>query len=339
MRAILLTVHLVPLYLNPLSMANASPHCWVSEETKEVREARHWPPSLTWKPPLWPLVSGTLIFSDKCQDARAVEHSLPEAVVLRRRSGKDLVLAPSTFPVLALISCWASFSSLPEDSTSTWQPLHKFFFILKWPAPRSPPGARGKRIPVAVFPPVGSETTITAPLSQAEPEQSTQRAQHGLHPADTQCPLVVSTTHTLASGELQGKPKLCFLKPDVSLCPSTLPQGTPWQFSAQNPALQLRGGPGPIPGWGTKIPQAMRCSRNNTTSSEATPEPRRAVPSCQVMLEVMVVITTIMTAADMACCVLTARPCSRSFTNRSHLTLTARRKERSFPRFADVNIK
>ena len=157
------------------------------------------------------LVSGTLIFSDKCQDARAVEHSLPEAVVLRRCSGgKDLVLAPSTFPVLALSSCWASFSSLPEDSTSTWQPLHKFFFILKrpgsasLPAPRSPPGAHGKRIPMAVFPPVRSETMITAPLSQAEPEQSTQRAQHGLHPADTQCPLVVSTTHTLASGELRG---------------------------------------------------------------------------------------------------------------------------------------
>lgn len=79
--------------------------------------------------------------------------SLPQAVVAEMvQRCKDLVLAPSIFPVLALISCWASFSSLPEDSTSTWQPLHKFFFILKWPgsaslpAPRRPPGAGGQRV-------------------------------------------------------------------------------------------------------------------------------------------------------------------------------------------------
>lgn len=157
---------------------------------------------------------------------------------------------------------------------------------------------------------------IIAPLSQAEPEQSTQRAQHGLHPGDAPHPLAVSTTRSPASGELQGKSKLRFLKPDVSLCPSKLPQGIPWQFSTQNPALPLQGGPGPIPGWGTKIPQAVRCSQNNNSSSKVTPEPQRAAPTSQAMLEVMMVGTEmVVTAADTACCIFTARPCSKSFTN------------------------
>ena len=172
--------------------------------------------------------------------------------------------------------------------------------------------------PVAVFPPVRSESMIIAPLSQAEPERSIQRAQHGPHPADAQRPLAVSTTRSPASGELQGKSKLRFLKPDVSLCPSKLPQGIPWQFSTQNPALPLQGGPGPIPGWGTKIPQAVRCSQNNNSSTKVTPEPQRAAPTCQAVLEVMMVgPKMIVTAADTACCISTARPCSKSFTNSS----------------------
>ena len=57
------------------------------------------------------------------------------------------------------------------------------------------------------------------------------------------------------------------------------------------------------------------------------------------MLEVMmVVIKMVMTAADTACCIFTARLDSKCFTNRSHLTLTCRRKDRSFPRFADGSI-
>lgn len=55
-------------------------------------------------------------------------------------------------------------------------------------------------------------------------------------------------------------------------------------------------------------------------------------------VKTMVVIKMVMTAADTACCIFTARPHSKCFTNRSHLTLTCRRKERSFPRFADGNI-
>lgn len=150
---------------------------------------------------------------------------------------------------------------------------------------------------------------------------------------------MVCTQQTLAPVRgLQGKSKRWFLKPDVSLCPSKLPQGIPWQFSGQNPALPLQGGPGPVLGWGTNMSQAMWCSQNDN-SSEVAPEPQRAVPTCQAMLEVtMVVIKMVMMAADTACCIFTARPDSKCFTNRSHLTLTCGRKERSFPRFADGNI-
>ena len=148
----MLTVHLVPLYLNRRSwqMCPLIAGSW----RKPKKPERQGTASLSRLEASSPaLVSGTLLFSDKCQDARAGEPCLPQAVVLRRHSGgKDLVLTPSTFPVLALISRRASFSSLPEDSTSTWQPLHKFFFILKQPgsasllAPRSPPGACGKHV-------------------------------------------------------------------------------------------------------------------------------------------------------------------------------------------------
>lgn len=111
-----------------------------------------------------------------------------------------------------------------------------------------------------------------------------------------------------------------------------------WSERSTSPEAGLEGGPGPILGWGTKMSQAMWCSQINN-SSEVAPEPQRAAPTCQAMLEVMmVVIKTVMTAADTACCIFTARPDSKCFTNRSHLTLTCGRKERLFPRFADGNI-